>query len=229
MSTPVSRMAAPKELSANDFRDRYFTKYETSSFPVFVLGRQELQKLKKSADLPTSETLTGKAGIALATIDENKLVKRDVSAERNVRAYSGNQPLSFFVRSDNGTAYDGGRFYLDADDVPRSVAPAVVGVPKECAAEFVPLLMDIFSKKDTELTKDEAKLKDALKASWFWFAGQGLNKNGLFTYDTNTTVPNGELRSLVRESLPPIIAALEPSSNNTILEGLKRIQRAASE
>ncbi len=38
-----------------------------------------------------------------------------------------------------------------------------------------------------------------------------------------------KLRYLIRTTLPQIIGALEPSSNNAVLEGLKRIQRKASE
>ena len=52
------------------------------------------------------------------------------SAEQKVRVWSGNQPLSFVVYSDDYAAFFGGRFYLFANDGPRVVAPVVVGVPK---------------------------------------------------------------------------------------------------
>lgn len=103
--------------------------------------------------------------------------KEKLSNENKVRVWSGNRPLSFYVVSDDGTAYGGGRFDLGGNG-PHFVAPVVVGVP---------------------IDRKAAAQKSV------------------------------ELKSLVRETLPPIIAALEPSTNNTILEGLKRIQRAASE
>ncbi len=51
------------------------------------------------------------------------------SAEQNVRVWSGNQPLSFFVYSDYYAAYVGKCFDLDASLRPQYVAPVVVGVP----------------------------------------------------------------------------------------------------
>ena len=44
-----------------------------------------------------------------------------------------------------------------------------------------------------------------------------------------TGTANAQLASMVRETLPPIIAALEPSASEKILSDLRRLQRAASE
>ena len=51
------------------------------------------------------------------------------SAERKVRVWSGDQPLSFGVDSDDYAADFGGRFFLVAYYGPQAVAPVVVGVP----------------------------------------------------------------------------------------------------
>lgn len=199
MPMPTTKDAAgTKESSANAFRNKYFTEYKTSSFSVFVLDQKALQKLGKNADRSTSEELTAKAGIVLASVDENKLVKGDASPERTVRAYPGKQPRSLVVYSDYIAASDGTRFYLYAYSGPLDVAPVVVGVPKERAAEFLPLSMDIFSGA-RPLTKDEEKLRQFLKGNWFWIAGQGLEKDGLLTYDTGFAIPNAEaVASLIK-------------------------------
>lgn len=119
----------------------------------------------------------------LFTVDDKgelkEIGKRDkLSLEQKVRVWSGNQPLSFGVYSDDYAADFGGRFVLYAVYGPHLVAPLVVGVPVD---------------------REAVAQKSA------------------------------ELRALVRQTLPPIIAALEPSSNNAILESLRRIQKAASE
>jgi hypothetical protein len=72
--------------------------------------------------------------------EEGKLVKVDslpraarkkVSPENIVRAYPGQQPLSFLVDSDDYAAYYGRRFDLLAYFGPHVVAPVVVGVPAD--------------------------------------------------------------------------------------------------
>ncbi len=60
--------------------------------------------------------------------NEGKLTEGKGDIEKTVRAYSGNEPLSLFVRTHSNARVDEGRFYLDADGDPQDAAPVVVGV-----------------------------------------------------------------------------------------------------
>jgi len=73
----------------------------------------------------------------LHTIDEQRnLVKgKGASPEETVRVWKGQNPLSLLVNSDDFTADNGRRFYLDADFEPSNVAPVVVGVKVEQKVE----------------------------------------------------------------------------------------------
>ena len=55
--------------------------------------------------------------------------KEKLSVEQKVHAWSGEQPLTLHVCSDNETAYIGWRFSLGAHHMPQIIAPVVVGVP----------------------------------------------------------------------------------------------------
>lgn len=57
--------------------------------------------------------------------------KEKLSVEQKVRAFLGEQPLSFDVDWDDYAASLGWRFYLYADLGPQGVAPVVVGMPAD--------------------------------------------------------------------------------------------------
>ena len=55
-----------------------------------------------------------------------------ISVEEKVRVWSGNDPLSLDVYSDDFAAKAGVRFFLVADDLGHVVAPVVVGTSNDC-------------------------------------------------------------------------------------------------
>lgn len=55
--------------------------------------------------------------------------KEKLSVEQKVHAWSGEQPLTLHVCSDNDTANIGWRFSLGAHHMPQMIASVVVGVP----------------------------------------------------------------------------------------------------
>ncbi len=73
----------------------------------------------------------GIAGSGIYTFNENGALvapKGNEALDQKVRVWSGSNPLSLFVNSDNVARYLGRRFYLGGGDLPYGVAPVVVGV-----------------------------------------------------------------------------------------------------
>ena len=123
-------IAMQRELSAEQFRSKYFTEYKTAQGSVFILQQKALKELGEKPDHPTSIKLCEMAGLVPCVLDTDKLiVGTGASFETTIRAFNGKQPLSFGVVSDDAAADVGRRFGLSAYGGPHSAAPVVVGVP----------------------------------------------------------------------------------------------------
>lgn len=117
---------------------------------VFLTYREALSALTKDGKL--LDSLKGRwfylAGRGMdkdgiVTIDDKgeliEIMDRNLSLEMRVRAWPGKNSLSLFVLSDDDAVYDGGRFGLDAGNVPDLVAPVVVGKPQEGGSRMAEL------------------------------------------------------------------------------------------
>ena len=138
--------------------------YTRQEILPLLMKDKKLKNALKGKGFYLSDAGIDKDGVF--TVDEKgelkEIEKEEISVEQKVCVWSGKNPLSLDVNSDDYASKYGGRFLLFADNEPGDAAPVVVGTPngREAAAPKTDSVADIVSAELEKVRQARTEIAD---------------------------------------------------------------------